>query len=360
MKSKKRLLIILVSALLIAGSAVAVTAVIRSRNKAPVKLFAFFHLYSSPVKEQLESFLVEFQNLYPEIDLEYRIAPYQDMRSLLLTTLEEQDALEEKIPRSGVVAALSGGDLDLPPPLALEPSPWISSAWGLFYNIDRLASLGFSRQELGELQAEGFEEFTGTLASRVDSDETVYSVGTAFYWPWLSWIQHLELLASGGVSPDGFDPSTWAPGISAFDSLLENGQVNQDYRARNFAGSQLAISDGSALFVLSDSSIYSTYPPDERKGLDFISFPGTFEQGWRIGSGFHLGAFTPEKVDRKAAAAEEQLLNYLHSESVADRFLRQTGTRILPRESVSAVTEIPSLTQMAREPELQDLLKYLK
>ncbi len=320
----------------------------------PVELKVFFHLYTSPAKAQLAQALNDFSAEYPYINLEYHINPYQDMRKKLLEELGRPD---EKF---GIVSVLAGKDLNLIKDKSSIPAPWISSTWNLFYNSKRLESFGYTRDDLFRLSNQGLKVFSETLEQTLPDDEYVFSVGTAFYWPWLSWIQHLEILEDKGRSPVGYSPEDWKSGIDSWDKLVEDRFINPDFSMQNFASSQLAVSTGKSLFVLSDSSIYSTYPPAERSEIDSIPFPGTTAQKWQIGSGYYLSGSFRADEKRSILDAEDLLISYLHSDEVRDRFLRNAGIRLLSKESKPALRDIPSLTQRAGDPELQDLLKFRK
>lgn len=351
---KKRIAIIFGAVILVAAAAVLIPIIIRNLPKKPAKLEAFFHLYSSPAREQLASMLDEFMVFYPHIELEYHIEPYQDMRKLLQDRIEDTEAV------GGFVSVLASNDLDLLPVNSPAPATWISSAWSLYYSRKHLEELGFSTEKLTELSSGLFNDFIAELGPAVPGGETLFSAGTSFYWPWLAWVQHLHLIANSGMSPEGYSLPDWSAGIRSWEEMVRFGYINPDFRSLNMAGSQLAVGEEAALFVLSDSSIYSTYHPEDRAYIEFIPFPGAASQGWRIGSGVQLAAFSDPEISSDEAEAEQLLLTYLHSEGIAGRFLKETGIRLLPLRNQAEVIEIPSLTQQARNPEIQDLLKYLR
>jgi ABC-type glycerol-3-phosphate transport system substrate-binding protein len=310
---------------------------------------AFLHLYTSPQAETLARLLDEFASFYSDIDLEYRIAPYQDLRA------EVVDALAAGVD-AAVVTSLAGRDLeDSPRPLAAS-SPWTSLRWGLFYDRDRLSEAGWTESGLAELSDRGLDAFVEALTPALRPGEALFSLGTTFDWPWLGWVQHLQLVEADGRLPDSFEPSRWAQGIAAWQDLRDSGLFNADYRDRNWAESVYAISEGRALFVLSDTTIYGAYTPSSRGSLAMVPFPGSAAQGWQVGSSFYLGLILPATSDAELSAAGNELLRYLHSEGVRSRFLEATGTALLPRTPVSGLREFPSLTQRARELDLRDLI----
>lgn len=317
---------------------------------------AFFHLYSSPSREALTLLLQEFAGFYPEVELSYKIEPYQDLRRSLAARLSESPPGKNEV----IISVLAGRDLDAYDGHYREAVPWISSAWRLYYDSRRLAVLGFKREELTALSASGMDSFTAAFNDYTTGDEPLFCLGADFYLPWLAWIQHLQLSATGGYSPTGYRPSDWAEGIREWKTLSDSGYFNADHEEINFALSQLAISQGKGLFVLSDESIYNTYPPRERIHLDSLSFPGAETGNWQVGSSFYLGVFPGAQVkEDDSTSLEELLLDYLFSEGVRDRFLSATGIPLLTRSSSRTLREIPSLTQKVDDPQLQELLKYL-
>ncbi|WP_319477365.1 hypothetical protein [Marispirochaeta aestuarii] len=321
------------------------------------RIHAFFHLYASPSREALDSLLREFRAFYPGVDLSYTIEPYQDLRHSLADRLSATPLKKDEV----IISILAGRDLDEYSGLYREAIPWISSAWRLYFDPRRLSDLGFSHDDLAALSRRGMEDFSETLLEHSDKTEAIFSLGSAFYLPWLAWIQHLQIAYSGGEIPTGHSPSDWIEGIRAWQALVDAGCFNSDYREANFASSQLAIRRGKGLFVLSDGSIYSTYPPGERIHLDSIPFPGSETENWQVGSSFYIGVFTPQRDEDDAGFEIENLiLDYLFSEGLRQRFLAATGVPLLPRSNANSLREIPSLTQKADDPELQELLKYLE
>ena len=330
-----------------------------SRGEAEPKgrIQAFFHLYASPSREALDTLLKEFMAFYPRVELSYTIEPYQDLRRSLTERLSGPPLEKDEV----LVSILAGKDVDEYSGLYTEAVPWISSAWRLYFDSRRLSELGFGHDDLAALSRRGMESFSETLLEHPDKAEALFNLGSAFYLPWLAWIQHLQIAYSGGEIPEGYSPSAWSKGIQAWQTLVDAGCFNPDYRETNFASSQLAVQRGEGLFVLSDGSIYSTYPPRERIHLDSIPFPGSETANWQVGSSFYIGVFTPQRDEDDAAfKIEDLLLDYLFSEGVRQRFLAATGVPLLPRSNENSLREIPSLTQKADDPELQELLKYLE
>ena len=358
---KRRTILYGAAVLVLAGLVtVALVFVLPGRPAPPARIEAFFHLYGEPVNERLVAVLEDFRGFYPEIELEYRIAPYKEMRRFLEESLTDRAARPEDTESWGIVSVLAAGDSDLVPAGAPPPGNWISSSWQLFYSLDRLQELGYDDRTISVLAASGFEEFVDALSGETGSGETLFITGTRFRLPWIAWVQHLELLARDGAMPEGAGIADWARGIAAFEDLAGRGLINPDHPRLNQAGSQLGITQGRGLFVLSDESIYSTYSPGERSRLGSVPFPGSESRGWRVGSGILLGGFTPPESDPRSAEAEDLLLEYLHSEGVSERFLRETGIRLLPRRtSLFAVTELPSLTGMVGDSKYRDLLTAL-
>ena len=330
------------------------------RSEPTVKIMAFFHLYNEPVRDHLEVILEDFRGFYPEVELEYRIEPYKDMKRSLVESLNDRSSLTEDSETWGIVSVLSAGDEALVPAEVETPSNWISSSWRLYYSKKRLEDLGYDQRSVSVLSASGLEEFTEVLSAETRDGETLFVTGTMFRLPWIAWVQHLEILARNGEMPEGAALEDWARGMDAFEVLAAGGLINPDHRQLNQAGSQLGILEGRGLFVLSDESIYSTYSPADRGRLQSIPFPGSENQGWRIGSGVILGGFTSSETDPRVAEAEDLLLDYLHSEGVSERFLRETGIRLLPRRtSRFAVKDLPSLTGFVGDAEYRDLLTAL-
>ncbi|MDC7234102.1 MAG: extracellular solute-binding protein [Spirochaetales bacterium] len=314
---------------------------------------AYFHLYASPTREVFEVLLSEFESFYPGIELEYHIEPYQDLKKTLISRLETGEG------ESAVVCVLTAEDLLRMAPGQENLSPWISSTWSIYYNEKRLSQLGYSREDLLALSDQGLEVFTRTFEDKVNEGETLFSLGADFYWPWLAWVQHLQLLDTGGKNPQAHGVQDWETGILLWEEMLSRDYFNPDYRSFNWAGSHLAISRGESLFVLSDASLYSTYLPSERSSINSVPFPGSVAQHWQVGSNLYLVSLSGVQEDDSNAEAAGILVDYLRSEGIQTRFLEQTGIRFLMENEDRKRKEIPSITQKTRDPAMQDLLKYL-
>jgi len=237
--------------------------------------------------------------------------------------------------------------------------PWISDTWGLFYSRSRLEEAGYSRSELMESAAGGLDTFITELAGVCSEDEYLFYTGASYSWPWLAWIQHLELEASRGQVPAGFTSGDYSRGIGKWNKLVADGLVNPDFADTGLAASLYSIRGGEGLFVLSDSSIYGAYLPDERSEIESIPFPGSIEQGWQIGGSFYLGLIYGENTPDEVVRAGALLNEYLRNGEIRERFLQKTGILLLPETTPGDLNEVPSLTQKVRDPELRELLSLL-
>ncbi len=204
------------------------------------------------------------------------------------------------------------------------------------------------------------DEFISQIQNSVPGPESVFILGANYYWPWLAWIQHLYAAENNGRMPEDYEIETWNEAIEEWESLSSReGVFNEDYRELNFAGSALGIQDGDGLFVLSDSTIFQVYTPDERPGLGSIPFPGA--RSWEIGTGFYTSVLDLDTSGASLRAASAYRA-YLHSREVREEMLAVSGIPLLPLSRDSdrpAKREIPSITQNVRDIEIQDLLKYL-
>ena len=351
MKKKYLRLIIVLLFLLVLGASL--FFIFYPRKVRPAgKVYCYFHLYSPTLKDTLSDMLNEFESFYPDIELVPVIEPYQDMKRKLFSDLESAG------PERVSLTVLSGqditrfaGDRDI-------FSPWISYDWNLYYNQDVLAELGYDKEKLNELSMGSLKDFIAEFTPHLKSGQTLFSLGANYYLSWLIWVQYLQLLENKGVSPKGYAPEEWMDGIKSIESLIEAGVFNPDYKEKNFAWSQLAVGRGEALFVLSSSTIYSTYPPLERASITSIPVPGTVAQGWEIGSNIYLELVAAEEAPEETVAAGTLLKDYFRSDGIRQRYLKKTGILFLPEIGRKEKLEIPSLTHKSMDLEVQDLLKY--
>lgn len=322
---------------------------------------AYFHLYAEPTDEILAGLIDEFADAHPRLSIETHIMPYQDMKRELLNDISG-DSTDHM-----VLTVLTGGDLQNPSikPLVVDYTPWLQSDWRLFFNTERLKDSGWSQKKLEDAAAKGLDAFVRELKPSVHSGESLFLLGADFYWPWIAWLQHLEALNNRGRMPDGYSLDAWKKGLDAWAELSGEGVFNENYKTVNMASAHLGISGGKGLFVLSDSSIYSVYPPEERHLIAGIDFPGA--RSWQVGTSFFLTLLDPSlsagtDEDNRAMYAAREFRKFLHSEEVRDKILTTTGIFLLPLSGESeflAKREIPSITQNVRDPEMQTLLKYL-
>ncbi|MBI9104105.1 MAG: hypothetical protein JEY99_16940 [Spirochaetales bacterium] len=113
----------------------------------------------------------------------------------------------------------------------------------------------------------------------------------------------------------------WSDGINLWEELKNSGLFNYDYNSASFTPSLFSIKRNEALFVLSDSTIYSTYLPEDREDLASIPFPGSIEQNWVVGSGFYFGTLLADDKNKSSAKMAELFQNFLFSSSVREDFL---------------------------------------
>ncbi len=351
---KKKVILLIISILIILFALLGFFT-FKSRTIVPSGVIkCYFHLYSPTVKESFNTLLDEFESFYPEITLVRVIEPYQDMKKTL-----SDDMKTVSDPTSPTIAVLTGQDVNDIFGKSPTSSPWISYTWELYYNTEALSELGYNEESIQSFSTAGFEEFLKEFSPLSKTDRPLFSLGADYYWPWLVWVQHLELLLHNGKNPQGVTPEDWSEGIAYMEFLFDSNLFNSDFRTRNFAWSQLAVNSGESLFVLSDSNIYRNIPPRERDFLGSVPFPGSVGQKWVVGSNFYLEAYASEEVSPNTLAAGDLLLDYLRSEGIRQRFLKQTGIRFLPDQGQRERKDIPSIAHRTIETEMQELLKYL-
>lgn len=332
----------------------------------------YLHLYAQPADEILSSLLEEFDSQHPALTISPHVLPYQDMKRLLLENLKQEDRRGEDPDQDEdqvIVTVLTGGDLAHPDiqPLIQEFRPWQRTDWQLYYDTERLSAAGWDQKRLEAAVNKGLEKFIEELLPALNEGESVFVLGADFFWPWLAWIEHLEALSRNGRVPGDYDVASWERGLSAWQRLSEKpGVFNRDYRTMNMASAQLGIRGGKGLFVLSDPSAYRVYPPEQRRYIAGVTFPGA--DNWQIGTSFFLALLDPalksgDKRKNDSLKAGDAVRKYLHGDTVTGRVLSSTGIFLLPITRDSAFLpkrEIPSITQNVRDPDLQPLLKYLE
>jgi len=356
MKSKKNPLIILLAVVvLFSGIFFFVEKPLKEFDPSG-KLDIYLHLYSSPLKENLEALLDEFSSFYPSIDLEYHIEPYRDMKKSLEKKISGGESEENTL----ILSVLTGSDLSKYPLIEEQAKPWTGHSWGLYFNKIELERLGYSKERLNELSSLGLEPFILEMKKLTTENKSLFNLGANFYWPWLTWIQHLQILENGGLEPEGFSPDDWKTGIEKFNSMTERHLFNGDFEDSNWAGSLLSISEDRSLFVLADSTIYDVYHPSDRQQIVSIPFPGSLDQKWQIGSTYYLAVIEKGIKSEAVIKSAETLIKYLRSESVSNRFLQSTGVKLSDSPESDILKDIPSITQKVQDDEMQELLKYLK
>lgn len=316
---------------------------------------AFFHLYSSFSKETLEGILDEFKSLYPDIKLEYTILPYQDMKRKMAFL---RDGLLSD-PETVIVSTLIAADINNEN-ISVSPGSWTGQEWRLYYNKEVLAEAGMTEEDLVLLASENLDYFLSILSLKVEKGRTYFSVGASFYLPWLAWVQHLELGSSKGKMPNNFSVESWSRGIEQFDSLVRDGYVNSDFLEINNAESILRMFRGESLFALSTQSLYSIFLSVNRSKLSSIPFPGSEKQGWYVGSSFYIASQTTPETDKSAVKAANTLISYLRSNEIRERFLLKTGILLKEEQKLNGLVELPSITQIARENDLNKLLEVIR
>ncbi len=318
------------------------------------KVTAFFHLYSSPVKEQLEQALSNFSHMYPEVELAYSIEPYLDMKRTRADLLSRGQLPEDHAVISSLIAA------DIPENSETSPGSWTGTEWKLYYNSEILSQLDTSEEDLQALSESGLASFLEALSPRLKPDQTLFAASSRYYIQWLSWLQHLELEQSSGRMPRSFSLENWQSSIDRFNSLVESGYVNQDHDDINEASTALRMFQGEALFTLATDSIYSIFLPGDRARIRSLSFPGSTNQGWFVGSGFYLTTTRPEKITRGAEAAARAFVEYLRSDEVISEILRTTGVKLHPTRTRGMLKEIPAMSDQVASPELQEIMDYIR
>jgi len=352
MKHKKLLMVILPVVAVLLGF----TAYVLGRPVTPSgDVHAFFHFYASPARETLEAVLEDYSDAYPGVNLTYTILPYQDLKR------QREDGSPELLsdPHRILVSSLTASDLE-DAGLVISPGSWTGQEWRLCYNREVLEGLGLSEADLTAAGLAGFDHLVETLQPKLAPGQALFSVGARFYLPWLTWVQHLEVEAKKGAVPGDYSADSWARGIVRFDSLVESGGVNENYRDINEAESILRMFRGDSLFVLSNSSLYSVLLPANRPRVGSLPFPGSTEQGWYIGSGFYLAFQSSREKDKAVIKAAEALITHLRSPEVREVFLEKAGVLLKPEDSRQALREIPSLTQTAGRDDLEELLRYIR
>ena len=332
----------------------AVIETIRTPVVPSGKITAYFHLYSSPVKEQLEQVFLKFSREYPEVELVYYIEPYLDMRRKKIDFLSNNQLSEDHVVISSSTAA------DIRDGSEISPGLWTGTDWKLFYNSEVLSQLNISEEDLQEISQLRFMDFIKTLSPGLKSNQTLFAVSSRYYIQWLSWLQHLELEQNSGRMPKSFALSEWQDSIDLFNELVESGYINPDHGDINEASTALRMFKGEALFSLSTDSIYSIFLPGDRKYIKQLNFPGSLKQGWNVGSGFYLTMKKPEKVTRNANAAAHAFFEYLRSDEVIDQMLKTTGVKLHPARTRGMLIEIPTISDQVGNAELYEIIDYIR
>ena len=318
------------------------------------RITVFLPFYSFPEKQEMEFLLGEFKALYPEVDLEYRLQPYLDMKrnlsSFLTAGVESAD--------TAVVAALLSADQ--PEGALVSPGSWTGLEWNLYYSEEVLRRQGFSPDDLAALASRGLEEFIAGVKPRLNPDQPLFSVSTRYYIQYLSWLQHLELERTGGRMPYSFEPAQWEKAAEAFRDLVGQGLINADHGEINEAATALNMFRGEALFTLFTDGIYSIFLPVHRAGIRKLPFPGSSREGWFVGTGFYLTTFLAPKAPAPVRAAAEALVAFLRSDTAIVHMLENAGVRLNPVRGKRETREIPSLSERVRNEEINSLLDFLK
>lgn len=318
------------------------------------KVTAFFHLYSSPVKEELEQVLSNFSRMYPEVELVYSIEPYLDMKRRRTDFFSNNQLAEDHAVVSSLIAA------DIPENSEISPGSWTGTEWKLFYNSEVLSQLNTSEEDLQVMSESGLTDFIENLSPRLKPDQTLFAASSRYYIQWLSWLQHLELEQSSGRMPNSLALENWQDSIDKFNRLVESGYINQDHGDINEASTALRMFQGDALFTLATDSIYSIFLPADRTSIRSLTFPGSSDQGWFVGSGFYLTMTKPQKITRGAEAAAQLLIEYLRSDEVISQILRTTGVKLHPVRTRQMFNEIPSISDQVGNTELQEIIDYIR
>jgi ABC-type glycerol-3-phosphate transport system substrate-binding protein len=318
------------------------------------RITAFFHLYSSPAKEALETILQDFERKYPGVELDYYIEPYLDLKrtrlDFLNTTVLEKDHT--------VISVLTSSNVS--ENMTLSPGLWTGNNWKLYYNQDVLLSLDINEEELSNAAEYGLPDFLEQISQKLKPGQDLFSVSSKYYMQYLAWLQHLELERTSGKMPENFSTENWEKAVDSFNNLVSAGLINSDHGEINEASTAINMFKGKALFCLYTDGIYSIFLPGDRDKIKSIPFPGSNTQGWIVGSGFYLAVTEPEDITPGADSAVRTFIDYLRSEEVIDQMLREAGIKLNPPRTRRMVKEIPSISGRARDAELRPLIESLK
>lgn len=329
------------------------------------KITAFFHLYSYPVNEYLANKLIEFDNAYPGIELEYAILPYLDMKRGKKQFLEslspsgDGEEIRTRLEENNQIIISAQLINDIAPDEHISPGSWTGTEWKIYYHEPFLNALGLTTDDLEKVKKYSIDQFTDYFSSHIGGNQTIFAASSQFYIQWLSWIQHIALMENKGKMPKDFSLETWQPSIDLFKELVSRDYINQDHGEINEATAAFRMYNGEALFVLSTDSIYSLFTPDKWSNIKSIPFPGSHSQNWHVGSGFYLTTKSPQKPNRALRAAERVFIDFLRSDEVITDFLRDVDIKLNPEMSWNSKSrEIPSISDMVNQSPINELIDY--
>lgn len=238
--------------------------------------------------------------------------------------------------------------------------PWTGVIWSLYYSRPLLEKAGWpdgsAPQEFIEGTA-GIEQLE-TLFEKLSAAEVVpLSIGSLYSWPHAAVIQHLALYED----PEA-DLLAWQQGLPfpdetvkamrRFNTWLQKGWINEDYRKIDWPLSVLRVAGGEAAFVLIPSSLSSTIPVEKSSAVGIIPFPSGPDANWSVGSLWYLA------VPADSASPEEafRFAEFLTEENTVLRLQDKTGIRFLINNQDETSRLRPSITNNTNSAFIQ----YLK
>ncbi|TVQ27538.1 MAG: hypothetical protein EA383_02375 [Spirochaetaceae bacterium] len=244
------------------------------------------------------------------------------------------------------------------------PTAWSGQLWALGVHS---SALGLLEQDQPQL-AQGLLQ--GTLD--IDAFETVLHVlhghgiapitlGNSHGWPYLLWVQFVTAAVHGSSSVQTFPhaesmPETIEASRQRLSSWREREWFHLGAWPRGWAAGLTPLMDGSAAFSIMNETMLTALPPQNRRNMIFVPFPGSATNDpWTVGSVHYLGVLT-EASNRRTARA---LITYLRTADVTTRLSETTGRPFFSWDTGETPPQIlDAWIDRANTPELNALARW--
>ena len=190
--------------------------------------------------------------------------------------------------------------------------PAAAYSWGLYYNVEILASHGVHITD-------NWDEWLAALEKLKNADVVPIALGSSFGWPALAWVSYLDLRINGGAMHaqllDGarsFDDPSMLTVYRTLEQWRDKGYFNTDASKMNWPESLELVGSGQAAFVLMGTFCEARMPNREQIAFAPVPVAGNEEDRGELAGieGFAVagGAPAPEAAlalaDRYIAAGE--------------------------------------------------------